>query len=107
MKYSPLMPMLSDGEVVFVDIQGGKVYKAIVTTELTADGAQALHHVSWKAEDAMAQPIFTEIAAHRETLKPELPEEIVKDTLNTQRQLRGRRPPTMPVDLPPCKNKEN
>lgn len=105
MKYSPLMPMLVNEEVVFVDIQNQKVYKAIVTSP--SDGVSEWQYVKWQAEDSLVHSMLSEIYAHQTAITPEIPEEIIEQTLHTQQQLQGRRPPSMPTEIPPCKNKEN
>lgn len=97
MKYTPLMPMLVNEEVVFVDIQKQKVYRAVVDQT----------SVQWQADDSLVHSMLSEIYAHQTAITPEIPEEIIEQTLHTQQQLQGRRPPTMPAEIPPCKNKEN
>lgn len=97
MKFSPLMPMLVNDEVVFVDIQNQKVYRAEID----------LGEVKWRKDDSLVHTMLSEIYAHQTAITPEIPEEIIEQTLHTQQQLQGRRPPTMPAEIPPCKNKEN
>ena len=79
------MPMMKDGEVVFLDVRSNEVYKAIISD---------MGQIAWVSAQDLVEPIMKEVNAHVEAIQPVLPEEIMEETINTQKQLSSKRPPT-------------
>lgn len=81
MNFSPLMPVLVNGEVIFADFINRKVYLASIEN----------NSIVWIERDN--NELFGAIDNHRESLTPELPHEILEDAIHTKRKLQGKKPP--------------
>lgn len=104
MKYSPLMPMWTGTEIVFTNFQSGQIYRAKVGQKVDPETMHPTFFVEWQADDSLVDPIFRDVQEVRDSLEPEMPEEVFQEALDTQKRLRNNQPTTFGQSA--CRRKE-